>query len=161
MEKFYIVDVDSALGKAYQNYKTDSDLLYKMYLDFAKEKGITSDGVYLTAKRLWINPTAEDKEKFSAEFMMYEPGKFKKTSQLCKEWVNLCKEKGIRGLSKPNPIFYFHISDFFSCRYRLFELDGVIYCTLFSSDEFDAPDGLNEIKASEFYTIMEQHNIQV
>lgn len=161
MEKFYIVDVDSTLGKAYQNYKTDSDLLYKTYLDFAKEKGITSDGVYLTAKRLWINPTAEDKEKFSAEFMMYEPGKFKKTSQLCKEWVNLCKEKGIRGLSKPNPIFYFHISDFFTCRYRLFELDGVIYCTLFSSNEFDAPVGLNEIKASEFYTIMEQHNIQV
>ena len=161
MEKYYIVSADSALGKAYQNYKTDSDLFYKTYLDFAKEKGITSDGVYLTAKRLWINPTAEDKEKFSAEFMMYEPGQFKKTSQLCKEWVNLCKEKGIRGLSKPNPIFYFHISDFFTCRYRLFELDGVIYCTLFSSDEFDAPDGLNEIKASEFYTIMEQHNIQV
>ena len=46
MEKFYIVDVDSTLGKAYQNYKTDSDLLYKTYLDFAKEKGITSDGVY-------------------------------------------------------------------------------------------------------------------
>ena len=108
MEKFYIVDADSTLGKAYQNYKTDSDLLYKTYLDFAKEKGITSDGVYLTAKRLWINPTAEDREKFGAEFMMYEPGKFKKTSQLCKEWVNLCKEKGIRGLSKPNPIFYFH-----------------------------------------------------
>lgn len=161
MEKYYIVSADSALGKAYQNYKTDSDLLYKTYLDFAKEKGITSDGVYLTAKRLWINPTAEDKEKFGAEFMMDEPGKFKKTSQLCKEWVNLCKEKGIRGLAKPNPIFYFHISDFFNCRYRLFELDGVIYCTLFSSDEFDAPDGLSEIKASKFYTIMEQHNIQM
>lgn len=123
MEKFYIVPAESALGKAFQNYKKDSDLLYNTYLDFAKEKGIISDGVYLTAKRLWINPTSEDKEKFGSEFMMYEPGKFKKTSRLCKEWINLCREKGIKGLSKPNPIFYFHKSDFFSCRSRLFELD--------------------------------------
>jgi len=161
MEKFYIVPAESALGKAFQNYKKDSDLLYNTYLDFAKEKGIISDGVYLTAKRLWINPTSEDKEKFGSEFMMYEPGKFKKTSRLCKEWINLCREKGIKGLSKPNPIFYFHKSDFFSCRSRLFELDGVIYCTLSSSSEFNAPDELNEIKASEFYTIMEQHEIQI
>ena len=78
MEKFYIVAADSNLGEDYLNYKSDSDLLYKTYLDFAKDKGIVSDGVYLIANRLWINPTKEDKAKFSAEFMMYEPGKFKK-----------------------------------------------------------------------------------
>lgn len=163
MEKFYIVSDESKLGATYLNYKTDSNLLYKTYLDFAKENGITSDGVYSTAKRLWINPTPEDKKKFGTEFMMYEPGKFKKTSRLCKEWVNLCKEKGIKGLSKPNPIFYFCMNRFIEhiSYSRLFDLDGVIYCSFSTDDDFTAPDGLTEIKASKFYTIMEQHDIQM
>lgn len=161
MEKFYIVSAESTLGEDYQNYKNDSDLLYKTYLDFAKEKGIVSDGVYLTAKRLWINPTTEDKEKFSTEFMMYEPGKFKKTSPLCKEWINLCKIKGIKGLSKPRLVFYFNLDVLCGCRGRLFDLDGTIYCSFESNSGFSAPDGLTEIKASKFYQIMEQQNVQV
>lgn len=161
MEKFYIVSADSKLGTNYLNYKADSNLFYKTYLDFTKENGIISKGVYKTAQRLWIDPTKEDKEKFGAEFMMYEPGKFKKTSQLCKKWINLCKEKGIKGLAKPNLTFYFHLNRWGECRSRLFDLDGVIYCSFQTDESFVAPKGLTEIKASEFYTIMEQHDIQL
>lgn len=163
MEKFYIVDADSELGANYLKYKSDSALLYNTYLDFAKENGIASDGVYLTAQRLWIKPTKEDKEKFSSEFMMYEEGQFKKTSQLCKKWIELCAKKGIKGLAKPNPLFYFNTKDILCYKYRsrLFDLDDKIYCSFEMDNDFIAPDGLTEIKASEFYKIMEQHNIQM
>ena len=32
MEKFYIVPAESVLGKAFQNYKKDSDLLYNIIM---------------------------------------------------------------------------------------------------------------------------------
>lgn len=163
MEKFYIVNPDSNLGKAYLAYKTDSDLFYNTFLDFAKENGIKTTGVYLTTERLWIKPTIEDELKFDSEFIKYESGKFKKTSSLCKKWIAFCEEKGIKNVSKPNPIFFFrkdYLFDF-HCRTRLFDLDNVIYCSFESEDNFSAPEGVNEIKASEFYKIMEQHNVEL
>lgn len=163
MEKFYIVNPNSNLGKAYLAYKSDSDLFYAVFLDFAKENGIKTTGVYLTTERLWIKPTAEDELKFDSEFIKYESGKFKKTSQLCKKWIALCKRIGLKSISKPNPIFFFQKDDLFDfhCRARLFDLDNVIYCTFKSEDNFSEPEGVYEIHASEFYKIMEQHNVEL
>lgn len=47
----------------------------------------------------------------------------------------------------------------FKCRWRLFDLDNVIYCTFSSEGDFNAPEGLTEIKASEFYSIMESKKL--
>ena len=108
---------------------------------------------------MWIDPDAEDIKNFANGFISDIPGKFKLRNPLNKEWVSLCKENGLtENAHKPYVPFYFTIGCF-KCGWRLFDLDNVIYCTFSSEGDFNVPEGLTEIKASEFYSIMESKKL--
>lgn len=161
MEKFYIVSNDSVLGEKYLEYLEAVNKITDLFRDFAIRNNIHTSLFYPSVTRLWIDPDAEDIKNFANGFISDTPGKFKLRNPLNKEWVSLCKENGLtEDAHKPYVPFYFTFGCF-KCRWRLFDLDNVIYCTFSSEGDFNAPAGLTEIKASEFYSIMESKNITI
>ena len=159
MEKFYIVPKDSKLGKEYLEYLDTKNKITDLFRKFSMQKNIHTHTFYPTVTRLWIDPDVEDIKNFASGFMADTPGKFKLRNSLNKEWVSLCKENGlIKDAHKPYVPFYFTFGCF-KCRWRLFDVDNVIYCTFSSEGDFKAPEGVTEIKASEFYSIMKSKNL--
>lgn len=161
MEKFYIVSNDSVLGKKYLEYLEAVNKITDLFRDFAVRNNIHTSSFHPTVTRLWIDPDAEDIKNFSTGFMADTAGKFKLRNPLNKEWVSLCKENGLtENARKPYVPFYFTFGCFeCECRWRLFDVDNVIYCTFSSEGDFNTPEGLKEIKASEFYSIMESKKL--
>lgn len=159
MEKFYIVSNDSVLGEKYLEYLEAANKITNLFRDFAAKNNIHTHSFYATVRRLWIDPDVEDIKNFASGFMADIPGKFKLRNHINKKWASLCKENGLtEDVYKPYVPFYFTFGCF-ECRWRLFDVDSVIYCTFSSEGDFNAPEGLTEIKASEFYSIMESKNL--
>lgn len=160
MQKFYTVREGSPLWDAYETHEKNAKALGKLFAEFSKQNGIQSNQVYITCNRLAFVPTQEDEEKFSKDFMVGKPGEFKKSSRLSKAWVSLCKENGIEKVSEPFVPFYFN-GVVGPCRYRLFKVGDTLFCTFTCNSNFTAPDYFEEMKASEFYSVMEGNNIEL
>ncbi len=79
-------------------------------------------------------------------------GEFKKSSKINKMWVSLVKD--IEYFEKPKLMFYFRFS---GPRWseRLFHDGDKLYCSIESEGEIFVPDFAIEIKASEFFKIIE------
>ncbi|WFR64172.1 hypothetical protein P9222_08345 [Paenibacillus amylolyticus] len=60
-------------------------------------------------------------------------------------------------LRKPYVPFYFRGFGGGRIRSRLFEIDGTVYCSL-DPFEGDPPEGFVEMKASEFFKVIEDQN---
>jgi len=144
---------------------------------FLKEKGIETTGYYLTGDgfinkpykdhekgdiTLYIVPTESDLENFGK--MLKKPISeklqgFKKNSAISKEFANRCiEEKVIINLNEPWLRDYFKLGwqAFNSSRFRCEE--GLFI--KINSDQLkaeDNPEGFEEIKLSEFYSVVERY----
>lgn len=159
MEKFYKVSPDSPVYDEYFEHKEFAAAMCIVYTMFAKEHGIETTRFIPDADRLVIDPTAADKKKFKDQIRQQPPGQFKKKSETGKAWVALCKKKGL--VTKRQPFMPFVFNVFGRSYHRLFDLDGTLYCTFESQSRFDNPPHFNEIKASEFYKIMEDAGVEL
>lgn len=159
MEKFYIVTKKSLIYKAYfrwqQNVK-DVNVIVKDVMDRygieAREYCIGTNENYFI-----IYPTEHDIETYRSQMkkdsFVKSPSSFKKTSPIFKELFKLLKDADLKVLHKPA------IQWEFTCcgksRSRLFDIGGVLYASYDYDGEFDNPKGFQEIKANEFYKIIE------
>ena len=151
MNKYFIIE-DEKFKSTWSRYKEDLEKLNDAYKQIPEEYEIESDNYYVTIYTLKVSTTENDKKKFSKS-LCKDGESFKKNSIIAKRFMMLIGEKGITSVIKPNFFGYG-----FGCRYssRLFEQDGILYGSVENStNEFEIPHGFKEIKASEFYKVVE------
>lgn len=155
MEKYFIVTPESPIYKKYMDYKEMSERVNDAFVDFAKEHGFETNEYYQSAQYLHICPTKEDTKKFGKYFKKDDPGLFKKNTPLAKEWVKKCESLKLTSPFKPQ--LGWEIGVYGKARSRLFTIKDIVYGSLTSDMDFKTPTGLTEIKASEFFIIVEEY----
>lgn len=154
MKKYYVVDKDSGVAKAYSAWKKEQCEINSAFKELAKECEIETKEYYPVVDRLWIVPTKKDREKFKDEMKKSCDGEFKKSSPTSKAWIAKCKERDIKDLCRPHLMFYF--SNRGRCREGMTELNGMFYATYESECDFECfNEAFKEIKASEYYKALE------
>lgn len=157
MEKYFVIKPDSALYSDYFNYLDDVKNNSALFDAFAKKHKIEASSFIPSKKYLCIIPTEKDKDKFRNDFTQsYLDGgarQFKIRSNIGKDWINVMSD--IRPARKPN---YFGLINVYGRFYeRLFHIGTDLYGSLSADCDFDLHKCMTEIKASEFYKIIETH----
>lgn len=155
IEKYYIVTPSSPIHKEYMDYKVMSKKVNTAFVEFAKEQGFETHEYYQSAQILHICPTDSDSDKFGKYFKKDAPGLFKKNSPPAKAWVNKCQVLGLKTPYKTNLGFEFRV--FGRSSSRLFMINDILYASLSTECDFKNIDGLEEIKASEFFKVIEDY----
>lgn len=160
MEKFYIAEEGSKLRDNYLRYLKNQEEVNEIIKKFFKTHGITTNEYYANNSYLHIVATEEDKKKFEKQLCKPKDGlyRFRANSKINKAWMETLKQHNIKVLSRPMVPFCFDKCWGGRSSSRLFEIDGVVYCSFDASWEFTPKDKLQEIKASEFFKMIEDYN---
>lgn len=157
MEKYYIVTEKSSLHKSWFDYKANVGVVNELVKGFIAENGIEASEYYVSDTEIYIVPSEKDVEMFGNSLgATLDNGlrKFKKNSKICKAWVAALNIAKLKVLRKPMVILYFRgIGGKY--RSRIFDQNGVLYCSIDPADGKEN-EGLVEIKASEFFKIIEE-----
>lgn len=159
MEKYFEVKRDSDFYKKYFDFLDMSDKVNELFKQFVKENNIETKQYYQNTERLSIIPTEKDKIAFKGMFVQNSNTAFKKTTPICKSWVSLCKEHGLKTPRKPNLLWDSSCKlGSYSVGSRLFHIGEKLYGSI--DNKCDAniklTDDFVEMKASEFYKIIEE-----
>lgn len=164
MEKFYIVSEASNIYKAQKEHEAFIKKICEVFNGFAETYGIETSQFYPSVERLEIAPTDRDREKFGQYFVKsksHPEGTFKLLCPMAKDWADRCKKAGLtKSVLKPT-MFLGSTFGVLKYRARLFEEGGALYCTMESDTPFNAPEGFEEIKASDFYKRMEDLGVEI
>lgn len=158
MEKFYIVTEKSPVYKQFKDYRENRKLVNDHYGSFKENHGIEATEYNVDNESIYIVPTNNDIVKF--EKVLKQPLSnglmgFKKNSKVGKDWVSSLKETGLKILHRPMLGFVFRVHG--THRTRLFEHKGWVYCSCdCDCGDWETPEGMQEIKASEFYKVIEE-----
>lgn len=157
MEKYYMVTEECRLHKDWFDYKENVVHVNEVYKEFRNLVGVESSKYYVTDKEIYIVPTEKDNETFGS--VLCAPindglRKFRATSKVGKAWVKTLKDAALEVKGRPMAILYFRTFGGGSFRSRLLEQDGKLYCSIDPANG-EAPEGFIEIKASEFFKIIE------
>jgi hypothetical protein len=158
MEKFFVIDKESSLYKDYFKWKQDAADNAKIFDEFSKTLGIEANSYLPRKGKLYIVPTENDLNKFKNQFTQgdFDNGirQFKCNSIIGKAWANVSKD--ISEPCKPN---YFGLVRIYGRYYeRMFAINDVLYGSLSSSEcNFELHECMKEIKASEFYKVIEEY----
>lgn len=159
MEKYFEVKQDSDFYKKYFDFLDMSKKVNEAFRQFAKDNGIETEEYYQNTERLSIVPTEGDKIKFKGMFVANSDTDFKKTAPICKSWVSLCKEHGLKTPRKPNLLWdsYCNLGSY-SVGSRLFHVGEKLYGSIDNkcNANIELTDDFIEMKASEFYKIIEE-----
>lgn len=79
-------------------------------------------------------------------------GEFKKNTAISKMWVELVKD--IAHFDKPKLVYYMRMNCY-RWKERLFHIGDKLYGSIESDGEVSVPDFAVEMKASEFYKVIE------
>ena len=107
----------------------------------------------------WItNDSENDLMKFASQLRKdtYSDGLrlFKKNSEVGKKWMALASE--VKPQRKPRLWMYYHFL-MGKMKTRLFRIDGTISCSIENDGQYEKPDEFREIKASEFFKVIEDY----
>lgn len=156
MEKYFLITEEAILHRDYYKYLSNQKEVDALVQSFVKEHEIEAEHYHASADCIYIVPTDADNEKFKnvlGAAISNGLQKFKGSSKIHKAWIKMLKEKDLKVLYQPRVIFYLrHEGGKF--RSRLFEQDGALYCS-FEPAPLEIPQGFVEMKASEFYKILE------
>ena len=155
MEKYFRIPKENRFYEMYVEYKDMATRINDAMVKFFKKNEITTHEYYPFTECLHICPTEQDEEKFGKYFKKDTYGKFKKTSPLGKAWVQNCKELGLKYISRPSLAFEFGI--YGRSRQRLCMIDDALYGSIETDYDFKSPEELQEIKASEFFKVIEDY----
>ena len=158
MEKFFIVKNEVLAGqvKEFESMRKKVDAAFG---EFAKEHGIETSRYYQHTSQLRIVPSEKDIQKFMYQLKI-DKETFKKNSAINKAWVELCKAKELKTPNKP----VWELAELidghnYRFRSRLFSLNGEVHGSFESDCDFTLPEEhFVELKASEFYKIIEDSN---
>lgn len=153
MDKYFEVKKGCRLYDDYFSHLQNESKIIDAYNKVCEKFGIESESFYMQNKTFRIVPTKADREKFSSSMKKTIDGEFKKNSEPHKMWLGLTKD--IEHFQKPKLFFYF---DLLGHRWkeRLFHIGEKLYCSIESDGDICCPDFVTELKASEFYKIIEE-----
>lgn len=161
MEKYWVIDESTQLYKDYTEQKKNETQVHKIFTAFMGKWGIETDGYIPHTNCLSIVVTKSSREKLDEQFCIKTECPnvftFKMTSPVGRDWINTLKTENIRVLRKPFVPFYLNGAS--SGHYRLFDINDKVYCSYSCNNDFTAPEGFVEIKASEFFKIVEDSEI--
>jgi len=160
MEKFYIAEEGSKLRKDYLKHLESVKKVRDLIIKFFDAHDIATDKYYANNKYLHIAPTEDDKKKFAKQLCKPKDGlyRFRANSKINKAWVRTLEANEVQVISKPIVPLYFDRYWGGKMQSRLFEINGVVYCSFNADREFKPTDKLKEIKASEFFKVIEDYN---
>lgn len=161
MERYFEVTQQSTLYNEYMNYKENQNELHKLSVLFLNSQGVETAIYANQGNNFYIVPTDKDLEKFSKSLckpLANDLRAFKTNSKIGKAWVKLLEEKQFKVVNKPYVGF-----SFMNClgknRSRIFAIDDRVYCSFENEYDFeDTPEGFVELKASEFWKIIEDED---
>jgi len=159
MENYYEVTKESPLYQEYMDYLVSDRTMREISHEFLTNNNIDTKEYASTKDTFYIVPTEKDIENFDKILCKeLENGlrAFKVKSKIGKAWKEILKDKGVQPLHKPMLILYFNV--YGSTASRLFSIDDKVYCSFKSEYNFTNPEGFIELKASEFYKIVEDEN---
>ena len=153
MERYMEIRKDCQLYKDYFEWVGNWDAIKKLFNGIKEKYGIEATGFYLFKDVFKIVPTENDNKKFVSILKKTSYGEFKKNTEISKEWVSGVKEIG--RIKKPK-LFYYFDSLGHKWKERLFHIGDKLYCSISSDGEVSVPKFALEMKASEFYKIIEE-----
>jgi len=164
MEKFYIVDKSCPLYADYTGYQECIKKTAAFGKEFLKRHEINDCPFAFFPDELTAALNSDDKKKFLSQLKVCPEvldGKrdfwtFKKRSEIGRAWIKEYKDSGIAWHKKPFVMLYFSGSIYHS-RSAVFFLGKTLYCRFEADCEFKPVDGMQEIKASEFFKITEKY----
>lgn len=152
MDKYFEIKPDCALYKEYFAHEKAGEEIKAAFERVREKFGIETTVFYLKKDRFHIAATDRDMEKFSGMMKKDSAGEFKKNSTPSKMWVELVKD--ITHFEKPRLFYYFPALGH-RWKERLFHVGDKLYCSIESDGEVSVPDFAVEMKASEFYKVIE------
>lgn len=158
MEKYFEVKQNSDFYNKYFDFRDMSNKVNELFKQFALDNGIETKEYYQNTDRLVIVPTQADRIKFKGMFVANSDTDFKKTAPMCKSWVSLCKENGLKSPRKPSLAWDSNCKlGSYSTSSRLFHIGEKIYGSIDNKCDADIEltDEFIEMKASEFWKIIE------
>lgn len=157
MERYFRVNPMSGMYREWFKYKDSRNALRELYKKFSDANGIEAESFYATNKALHIVPKGNDNEKFGSILCQSEDGmrKFKASSKIAKGWIQALQSENLEVVPKPMPILYVRSLNGGRYRTRLFDIDDMVYCSIDGFEISEIPEGWEEMKASEFFKIIE------
>jgi hypothetical protein len=157
MARYFQVTKASSLYRDFIAYRSNAKAIRELVKDFIATYAIESTVYWASDEALYIVPTEKDASSHGSVLCAaIEEGlrKFKVNSRIGKAWVNALEVQKLKILRKPIVSFYFRPSRSGRTRSHLFSVDELVYCSL-DPCEGDPPVGMIEMKASEFFKIIE------
>jgi len=158
MDKYFTIKKDSQLYKDYFQWLEDRKNNAKVYDEFANKHGIESSRFIPHKKRLCIVPTEKDKDRFRKDFTQeYADGglrQFKVRSSIGADWISAVSDLMIAR----KPCYFGLVRVYGRYLERLFNIKDTLYGSLSADSDFILHDCMEEIKASEFYKVIEDYN---
>ena len=158
IERYFIISSDAQISKDLISYEENAAKVNEAMLKLSREVGIEGSEYYPGSDVLGIVPTENDLTKFASQLRKdtYSDGLrlFKKNSEVGKKWMALASE--VKPQRKPRLWMYYHFL-MGKMRTRLFRIDGTIYCSIENDGQYEKPDEFREIKASEFFKVIEDY----
>lgn len=152
MDKYFEIKPDCALYKEYFACEKAKEKIKDAFEQVREKFGIETTVFYLKKDRFWIKATDKDMEKFSRMMKKDSVGEFKKNSAPSKMWVELVKD--ITHFERPKMIYYVPLIGH-RWKERLFHIGEKLYCSIESDGKVSVPEFAVEMKASEFYKVIE------
>lgn len=152
MDKYFEIKPDCELYKDYFAHERAREKINAAFEQVREKFGIETTLLYLKKDRFWIKATGKDMEKFSRMMKKDSVGEFKKNSAPSKMWVELVKD--ISHFERQSVVFYIHMTCY-RWKERLFHIGEKLYCSIESDGEVSVPEFAVEMKASEFYKVIE------
>lgn len=157
MERYFEIVKGCKMYEDFFKWIDETEKIRKIYNDFSNTYGIEAEQFLPTKSRLFIVPTEKDKDKFFMDFTRDygEKGlrQFRCNSDIGRYWKRAVADMPIP--HKPHYLQYgFALYDKYT--ERLFNVGGKLYgsiCT--QSNAFKLTDWMKEMKASDFFKIIE------
>lgn len=154
MNKYFEVKPDCELYREYFAHEKAKLKIALAFREVREKFGIESKEFFPYKDRLCIVPTVSDKGNFLNIMNKTHYGEFRRNSKVSKMWVELVKN--IEHFERPELLYYFPSLIGHRWKERLFHVGEKLYCSIESDGgEISTPDFVVEMKASEFYKIIE------
>lgn len=153
MDKYFEIKPDCALYKEYFAHEKAGEKIKAAFEQVREKFGIETKVFYLKKDRFHIAATDKDMEKFSGMMKKGNVGEFRKNSAPSKMWVELVKD--ITHFERPQLLYYFSCLLGHRWKERLLHIGDKLYCSIESDGEVLVPEFAVEMKASEFYKVIE------
>lgn len=159
VERFFVVNSNSAFYEAYKAYKTNRKAVNDRAKEFFKNAGIEAHEYFCTNQQMQIVPTETDSKKFGSQLCVgcneYGLRRFKKRSEVNQMWVSYISDMEIMD----RPILFIYLKELHGGA-RLFFDGDTLYCSGEMEEDAEVSDSVTEIRGSEFLAVIEKMEAQ-